>query len=227
MNIVFFAISVALAILSIILAFFAIYLSRAENKRAQELWTLITREVKGLSIRSENTERTTQRVFDNMMHALIAAHQTGKENVAKTFFNSKEYFSELINKSLSSNPSISKIERKRFVDEITDDVIGILESKITPTSDIRKIFLSENLEDIFNLSDNSEIAKRYVEFVVNNPGNISVESIRASNYEEYVSILDFLINENVLIVKDGFLNINSKFHDEIQYKFKKNESELR
>jgi len=204
-----FAITVALAVISIFVSSFALLLARAEAKRADEIHKIVMRDLRVVSVRAERTERNTERVFDQTMHALIAAAKGGARH-ATADVASGSAMSKLVQQAIPPDAPISEKDRGRLAQAVTKQIAQSMATNTLKSTSIMT-GLSPDVQKILSGSDNPPIAERYVELVRKHPGMLSEESVRSTNYEDYERVLDYLLRHDILQVRDGRLELGGAF----------------
>ncbi|MBS1828821.1 MAG: hypothetical protein JST93_26195 [Acidobacteria bacterium] len=216
-----FVLNLGISGLAIWVSFKAIELAKADSLAAQQTLERLMTELRGVSVRSERTERATERLFDNQMQMVIAATLAGEQNALRRLGGATPQIAEL----LSTVPAYARIpeqDRKNLLDQVMTQVRASVEPQGKRT--VPPVGISDlDLMEIINASENPPIAERYIQTVYQNPSLLSIDTLRSTDYESYVRVLDFLISKEVIAVQEGRLDVGPKFAAQVSAHFKKPE----
>jgi delta 1-pyrroline-5-carboxylate dehydrogenase len=206
-----------MSVLATYVSFKAMSIAKADSLAAQHTLEGILSEVRSVSVRSERTERTTERIFDSQMQMVIAATMAGEQNLLRKLGSATHQVSDLLSTSLPSR--FSEPERNALAEKVITRVMASIEpahAKVVTAQVERR---DRALIDLLNESENPPIAERYVQTVYQHPNMLALDSLRATEYESYLRVLDFLIDNGVFVVKDGRLDVAEAFAHQIEEHF--------
>jgi len=187
--------SFTLSIFAIILSLVAMLIAKTDAQRSEKLQATIQANIvdfagriSGLASVTQILERNSVIVFERVIEGLLLRGPSH----------------ELVGRQFNSRPALLPERNTKPEAHTPPPAIAVAPS---PNEAANLRDATDPLASAVERASNPAIARKYIEIVRNAPGELLYSSVIASDYAEYTQILDHLISNDVLVVRQGKLYV--------------------
>jgi len=187
--------SFTLSIFAIILSLVAMLIAKTDAQRSEKLQATIQANIvdfagriSGLASVTQILERNSVIVFERVIEGLLLRGPSH----------------ELVGRQFNSRPALPPERNTKPEAHTPPPAIAVAPS---PNEAANLRDATDPLASAVERASNPAIARKYIEIVRNAPGELLYSSVIASDYAEYAQILDHLISNGVLVVRQDKLYV--------------------